>query len=55
MTTKKFKPFPKKDIKIPKKDEKILKILNKREAYKIGYAKGQLVEAFALKKKKYWK
>lgn len=59
------RPFPAKPkIRIPKEDERILKetASSKRDykfmkaAYKMGYAKGKLNEAFALpKQKKYWK
>jgi len=61
---KKFKPFPKIDVRIPKEDDRILKTVSdtptelkfRRASYKMGFAKGQLVEAFALKKpSKYWK
>ena len=55
--------FPKLDVKIPKEDERILRAASRtpkelkfrRAAYKMGHARGQLVGAFALKGKKYWK
>jgi len=60
---KKFKPYPKIDVRISKEDDRMLNTVSDttrelefgQAVYKMGFAKGQLVEAFALKKKKYWK